>query len=102
MIVLSTSNEDGTAFIQTSSLDGEKSLKPRYAIHEAFCAIGPLKKNTFNMENASKSGNDMVLGEIPMNVSFNAYVEEPSISLYHFEGYMKIVENNHEIDNPIP
>ena len=54
------------------------------------------------MENAVKSGNDVVMGEIPMNVSFNAYVEEPSISLYHFEGYMKIIENNCEIDNPIP
>ena len=41
ILLLSTSNEDGTAFMQTSSLDGEKSLKPRYAVHETFCAIGP-------------------------------------------------------------
>ena len=43
-----------------------------------------------------------VLGELPMNLSFNAYVEEPSISLYHFEGYMKILENGNEKDSPIP
>ncbi len=29
LILLSSGNEDGTAFIQTSSLDGEKNLKKR-------------------------------------------------------------------------
>lgn len=29
LIILSSSNEDGSAFINTSSLDGEKNLKPK-------------------------------------------------------------------------
>ncbi len=29
LILLSTSNEDGTCFVSTSSLDGEKNLKKR-------------------------------------------------------------------------
>lgn len=32
VIVLSTSNNDGSSFIMTSSLDGEKNLKPKFAI----------------------------------------------------------------------
>ena len=34
LVVLSSSNRDGTCFIMTSSLDGEKNLKPKLAIKE--------------------------------------------------------------------
>lgn len=32
VIVLTSSNADGSCFIMTSSLDGEKNLKPKFAI----------------------------------------------------------------------
>ena len=32
IIVLATSNDNGSCFIQTSSLDGEKNLKPKFAL----------------------------------------------------------------------
>ncbi len=34
LVVLSSANKDGTCFIMTSSLDGEKNLKPKLAIKE--------------------------------------------------------------------
>ena len=32
MIVLRSSNKNGSCFIMTSSLDGEKNLKPKFAL----------------------------------------------------------------------
>ena len=32
LIILSSSNQDGSAYINTSSLDGEKTLKPKVFI----------------------------------------------------------------------
>ena len=33
VVILASSNPDGTAFINTSSLDGEKNLKPKVTIY---------------------------------------------------------------------
>ena len=38
--MLSNSNENGIAFIETSTLDGEKNLKPRMALAETQYALG--------------------------------------------------------------
>lgn len=37
MVVLHTKLENGMCFISTSSLDGEKALKPKNCIPEVFC-----------------------------------------------------------------
>jgi len=37
LILLSSSNEGGVAYIETASLDGEKNLKPRNAYPETAC-----------------------------------------------------------------
>ena len=37
MILLSTSNEDGVAYVDTAQLDGETSLKPKFALEETMC-----------------------------------------------------------------
>lgn len=34
LIVLTTSNNDGSSYIMTSSLDGEKNLKPKFTINK--------------------------------------------------------------------
>ncbi len=35
IIILSSSNVDGSAFITTSSLDGEKTLKPKVLMYKS-------------------------------------------------------------------
>ena len=102
MLQLSSSNEDGTAFMQTSNLDGEKNLKPRYAIHETLCSIGPLGEQHKKMEAAKdRDQGDLEAIKMPMDLCFNTYVDKPSISLYKFEGYLKFVEDNKENEKPI-
>ena len=97
--------------MQTSNLDGEKTLKPRYSIHETFASIGIL--NAKNMpkisdpkKNPNENKNDEILTEnlkIDVNLKFNAYIDKPSFSLYHFEGCMKfIAENSRENSNAVP
>lgn len=34
LILLCSSNPDGLSYIMTSSLDGEKNLKPKYSVRE--------------------------------------------------------------------
>ena len=54
ILLLSSSSDDGSAQMQTSNLDGEKNLKPRFSIHETFASIGPIKKDIISEE--SKTG----------------------------------------------
>jgi len=42
------------------------------------------------------------LASFPIDLKMNIYVEEPSISLYHFEGYAKFIEHGIEVKKPIP
>jgi phospholipid-transporting ATPase len=95
ILLLSSSNLDGSAFMQTSNLDGEKTLKPRNAIHQIFKAVGPLSPTLIPPK--------VKFGEINLglDLQFNAHIEEPSISLYHFEGYMKCFTNGVECADPI-
>lgn len=105
ILQLSSSNDDGGAFMQTSNQDGEKALKPRYSVVETFAAIGMIKKDmqiTKGMRKISTSLNENVNNTLPMSQRVNAYIEEPSISLYHFEGYIKFIEEEVEQKNPIP
>lgn len=45
MILLASSNADGKAYIQTSSLDGEKNLKNRMVLKETQAVYGASAKN---------------------------------------------------------
>jgi phospholipid-transporting ATPase len=102
ILLLSSSNPDGSAFMQTSNLDGEKTLKPRHAIHQIFKAVGPLSPNLVPSKRTSAEISDGLGGiNLGLDLQFNAHVEEPSISLYHFEGYMKYFTNGVECADPI-
>lgn len=105
ILLLSSSNGDGTAFMQTSNLDGEKNLKPRYSVHETFASIGIKKtKNLRKPSDPADKEKDESQGfEIDMSMAFNAYIDKPSISLYHFEGCMKFINpDSQENQNAIP
>lgn len=106
ILLLSSSNGDGTAFMQTSNLDGEKNLKPRYSIHETFASIGVLKtKNPRRLSDPADPPSlvqDETQGfQIDMSMAFNAYIDKPSISLYHFEGCMKFIEPPSPLETPL-
>lgn len=73
LIILASSLEDGNCFIQTSSLDGEKNLKPKTAIKETL--------NFFSMKNIENSS------EIK-TIELNA--QSPDQNLYSFEGTLMI------------
>ncbi|KAJ3108422.1 hypothetical protein HDU97_001129 [Phlyctochytrium planicorne] len=66
LIVLATTNENGTCFIETSNLDGETNLKLRQAL---------------------KSTNDAI-GDIRSLAEFRVHAEPPSGDLYSFDGYI--------------
>jgi P-type E1-E2 ATPase len=67
ILLLSSSNPDGSAFMQTSNLDGEKTLKPRHAIHQIFKAIGPLSQNLVPSKRTSAEISDG-LGDINLGL----------------------------------
>lgn len=62
--------------METSNLDGEKNLKPRYAVHETFCSIGVIE----DVVNEDQDEDKVILGECKLELCFNCYVEEPSAS----------------------
>ena len=126
MILLSTSNLDGSAFMETSNLDGEKNLKPRNCLHETFCGIGVLDRKVLSKTIADNEieynggvssrmittkpkykkkrvaphsrrlSHDFHAG-FDIELCCNLYIEEPNSNLYNFEGFVKFVENDIEM-----
>ena len=83
LILLSTSNKNGISYIDTSTLDGEKHLKPREVLKETF--------NCINVKPTSSSKRSRKDFEIDIRVEL--HIEEPTISLYRFEGYLYVYKN---------
>ena len=81
LIILNSSNPDGAAFMETSTLDGEKHLKPRYSLEE-----------TLNLVQAEIQGFEPEFkGKIKANIEARISVEQPNPSLYKFEGFMNVL-----------
>jgi phospholipid-translocating ATPase len=72
LIILSTSEEDGTVFIRTDQLDGETDWKLRKAINFTHQF---LKNNT----------QSNLLGLLA-----NVNAEAPKLDIYNFEGFFKV------------
>lgn len=81
LILLGSSNPEGTTFIDTSTLDGEKHPKPRNCIKETIASIGDFKEDVFDID-------------LEMWVS----VLQPDSSLYHFEGFINFVQQDKKVD----
>jgi magnesium-transporting ATPase (P-type) len=84
ILVISNSNDDGRCFMETSTLDGEKSLKPREAIKkEAFCrATVTIEEN--NIE-----------AEIDLHMRLN--IKHPSYILYEFDGHLRYYDQHDQL-----
>ena len=72
VIVLSSSDKNGNCFIMTSSLDGEKNLKPKYSLKDIQKRI--LTHETFDLEGVLKYG-------------------PPNEDLYDFNGELALDKN---------
>ena len=72
VVVLSSSNKNGSCFIMTSSLDGEKNLKPKFALKEIQSKI--IEGNRFRLLGSLKYG-------------------PPNFDLYSFNGEIKMPES---------
>src|SRR3990167_8331825 len=75
MIVLGTSNSDGRCYMETSTLDGEKNLKPREA----------MKKPSHTVSRLELEG-ETVKSHVEAHLKL--FVPKPSFLLYEFSGYV--------------
>lgn len=94
VVILSSSQTDGSAYMQTSNLDGEKTLKRRHSVYETFSKIGVISKNLMPTNLNFDDENIIDKITIPMNIGINVYVEKANRNLYHFEGYCRMKSND--------
>lgn len=91
MIVLGTSSEDGRCYMETSTLDGEKNLKPRESIKKEHGYMTKIKIEDGKVE--------MVDVDIHMRVK----TRKPSYVLYEFDGHIEFYDKEAILhhDNPV-
>jgi phospholipid-transporting ATPase len=76
-LLLSTTDADGLAYIETANLDGETSLKTRRAL--------PSTQTTFNMDNFQAT--------LAQQGPVILYAQKPSASLASWKGLLKVGDN---------
>lgn len=85
LVLISTSSENGVAYLETSTLDGEKHLKPRYSPKETLrCVKGEVD---FGEEKKKKKKR---LGKCSVDLKLELSVQTPSSSLYKFQGFIEM------------
>lgn len=72
LIVLRSSNKNGSCFIMTSSLDGEKNLKPKFAL---------------------KGTQEEIVDGEDFNIEGTMHYGPPNHDLFSFDGELKMKEN---------
>ena len=87
LIILASERHDGSAFMETSTLDGEKHLKPRYSLEDT---LNLVQGNITQIEPVFK-------GSIKINIEARISVEQPNSSLYKFQGFMDLYGNRRSI-----
>jgi magnesium-transporting ATPase (P-type) len=78
MLILASALEDGLGFMETSTLDGEKNLKPRNSLKETIASV----------QNKLEWTGDKMSGIIDIDMELKLSVQQPNPSLYNFEGYV--------------
>jgi phospholipid-transporting ATPase len=92
LVILASEKENGVGFMETSTLDGEKNLKPRRSLKETIATI----------RNKIEWTEEELKGEIDINLEMKVSVKQPSPSLYNFEGFIQFVENGELLDQKKP
>jgi phospholipid-transporting ATPase len=88
LVLIATSSEDGTAFIETANLDGETNLKLREAPTETQRAL----------TTAQESSTVVTLNEAELSqLKFKVSCGEPDAFLYDFNGRLQIGDGGKDI-----
>lgn len=82
LIMLASEKEDGVGFMETSTLDGEKNLKPRSCLKETLASV---------MNKIEWVGEEMK-GVIDIDLEIKISAQQPNPSLYNFEGFVAFVQ----------
>ncbi len=88
LVLIATSSEDGTAFIETANLDGETNLKLREAPAETQRAL-----STAQRDSTVVTLNENELSQLKFKVSCG----EPDAFLYDFNGRLQIADDGKDI-----
>jgi phospholipid-transporting ATPase len=80
-VMLASEKEDGMGFMETSTLDGEKNLKPRSCLKETLASV---------MNKIEWIGDEMK-GVIDIDLEIKLSLQQPNPSLYNFEGFISFV-----------
>lgn len=93
-VILIESSNEGTCFIQTSSLDGEKNLKKRMKPKDfqINSQNAPTQSNTLGGKNERPSNR----GVYP-TFKGRCECDEPNAELYEFSGNLKIEKKNYAL-----
>ena len=84
ILVVSNSNHDGRCYMETSTLDGEKNLKPRESIKK-----GPFCRATVSIEDNN------IQADVDLRLRVN--VRNPSYILYDFDGHIKYYDEKDQL-----
>ncbi len=88
LVLIATSSEDGTAFVETANLDGETNLKLREAPSETHKVLTTAKAQS----------NVVDLDELELSqLKFKVSCGEPDAFLYDFNGRLQIGDAGKEI-----
>ena len=82
LVMLASEKEDGVGFMETSTLDGEKNLKPRSCLKETLASV---------MNKIEWIGDEMK-GVIDIDLEIKLSLQQPNPSLYNFEGFISFVQ----------
>jgi magnesium-transporting ATPase (P-type) len=84
LLVIANSNHDGRCYMETSTLDGEKNLKPRESIKkESYC------RATVTIEESN------IEAEIDLHMRLN--IKHPSYILYEFDGHLRYYDQKDQL-----
>lgn len=81
LVLLASAKPDGVGFMETSTLDGEKNLKPRTSLKETLASIN----------NKIEWIGDEMQGTIDIDLEMEINVQQPTQSLYNFDGNIQFV-----------
>lgn len=95
LVILSSEDDDGVAYLETSTLDGEKHLKPRLAPKETQLTSGLelLEDNIVKDMKKNKSFKHNI-SAVKVDLEAEFYIQRPQASIYKFEGYFTKSEGN--------
>lgn len=98
LVLISSEHKEGVAHLETSTLDGEKHLKPRTALYETQTAV-QIELLPEQEVKSLKASQKYLHGIKSVKVDLEALVsvQQPQASIYKFEGFITLNPKPQEI-----